>query len=148
MIVRIEAAVSFHDEERNTYTSSSYITLKWWFCGESLSDKEDFYITEDLPRDRHAMLRRAPNDADHRNKALPLFNKVQTPGMLPTYVQARLLVLTDTRFILTEEKECSEERRRREDHAHSAIRQADNQKIEAKTRNLISLSSKHYSDHT
>jgi hypothetical protein len=51
-----------------------------------------------------------------------------------------VFVLTDTCFMFKEEKKGAEERRKREDKTHSAIRQAENQTIVDKTRNLISPS--------
>jgi hypothetical protein len=81
--VQAEAVLNLHGVDGNVYTSSSFITLSWWRRGKPFSDIEKFYITEDLPRDCHAMLRRAPDDDDHSNTALPLFNKAQTAGKLP-----------------------------------------------------------------
>lgn len=145
LIVQTETALSLQGADEKIYRSSSYITLTWWMCGDSLSHIEDFYITEDLPRNCRAMLRRAPDDAAHGNKALPLFNKVQTAGTLPSGVL--IWLLTDTCFMLKEEKKRAEERRKREENAHTAIRQVENQKIEDKTRNLNSTSPKQSSNH-
>lgn len=119
-IVQTEPALSLYDADGNIYTSLSYITLRWWFYGDSVSNREDFYITNDLPTGRHAMLRRPPGDTHHKSKALPLFNKVQT----------------------AEEKQRAEERRKQEDNAHKVIRQAENKKIEDETRNLTSSTGK------
>ncbi|ERF74161.1 hypothetical protein EPUS_08900 [Endocarpon pusillum Z07020] len=73
-----EAVLSLKDAAGRTYTSSSYITLIWWFWGETISNREDFYITEDLPTGCNAMLRRTSDDGKPQKKALPLFTKPQT----------------------------------------------------------------------
>jgi hypothetical protein len=147
-IMRTDAALSLYDSDRNLYRSSSYVTLTWWICGTSVSTREDFYITDDLRGGPHAMLRYAPGDADHRDKALPLFNKVPTAGTLPIWVWTCVLVFSfaDTCFTSKEEKRRAEERHEREDNAHNAIRQAENQKIEDKTRKLTASTIKPNSD--
>lgn len=78
-IVRFENGLLLRDGDGNTYTSCSCITLTWWERNGLISGSEDFYITEDLPNDRQAMLRRTL--AECGNKALPLFTKNQTAGM-------------------------------------------------------------------
>lgn len=59
-INQIETPLSILDRNGNTYTSRSYISLRLWERGEYVSESEDFYITEDLPRGRQAILRRTP----------------------------------------------------------------------------------------
>lgn len=86
-IVPTEAVLSLQDAAGRTYRSSSYITLIWWIYGETISNREDFYITEDLPQGRNAMLRRTSDDGKPKRKALPLFNRAQTAGKLLTQVQ-------------------------------------------------------------
>ena len=100
-IEQTEAPLSLQDVDGRVYRSSSYITLRWWFPGDSLSNVETFYITEDLPSDCHAMLRRAPDkNAGDSKKALPLFNKAQTAGKLRTWVQKNDSTPTDTFLVM------------------------------------------------
>ncbi len=83
VIVPMEVELDIHDANGKHYASSSYITLIWWICGETISHREDFYITKDLPGNCHAMPHHMLDD-DLGKKALPLFNKAQTAGKLPT----------------------------------------------------------------
>jgi hypothetical protein len=79
-IVQTGNVLSINDANGRVYTTSSYIALTWWIVGEAVSNRDNFYITSDLPRECGAMLRHAPDNAAHGSKALPLFNKVQTAG--------------------------------------------------------------------
>lgn len=124
-IVGLGAAISIQDTQGRAYTSSSYVTLNWWIRDGWSSNLEDFYITDDLPSNCHAMLHRMPENGTPKNRALPLFNSTQT----------------------TEQKKRAEERRILEDKNHSATRQAENQKMEDKTTKLTSSSTKQPSKH-
>jgi hypothetical protein len=79
-IVQTGTVLSLRDADGKVYTSSSYITLRWWYSGDSLSNTENFYITSDLPSHCGAMLRQPQDNVARGNKVLPLFNKVQTAG--------------------------------------------------------------------
>ncbi|KAF7505018.1 hypothetical protein GJ744_001472 [Endocarpon pusillum] len=118
-IVQTEAELDIHSADGKHYMSSSKITLIWWLCGETISHREVFYITKDLPGAYNAMLHHMP-DGHLGKKALPLFNKNQT----------------------AEDKKYAEERRKQEEKAHSATRQAEDQKIVDKTKKLTSSSTK------
>ena len=91
-IVQTGAEVTLHAGGGKSYTSASYITLKWWLWDETVSYRDNFYITEDLPRGCNAMLHRMPEDGHPSNKALPLFNKGQTAGKLLSLAQRRVYV--------------------------------------------------------
>ncbi|KAF7507457.1 hypothetical protein GJ744_010388 [Endocarpon pusillum] len=103
-----------------TYTLSSYVTLSWWVGNECISSSDNFYITDDLPSNCHAMLHHMPDNGNQGNKALPLYNKFQT----------------------AEERKRAEERHKLEEKTHSTKRQAENQKIVDKTKKLTSSSTK------
>lgn len=78
--MRTRATLSIRGAGGKTYTSSSYIALSWWLYDDFMSSSDHFYITEDLPASYHAMLDHMPDNANRKNKALPIYNTVQTAG--------------------------------------------------------------------